>query len=204
MKRFHSTGSGFDDESLLRRVATGDESAFRSLYDTYNGRLFHYISRITKSEQVAEELVVDVFMKMWRGREIITRIDNFEAFLFRVAHNKSIDFLRSASRDARLKTLLWSRIESPALADEGLLLKEFEDRVRVAIDLLSPQRRKVYEMRRSLEYTHDQIAEKLNISRATVNNHIVEAQKFIRAYLSNEPTMNPLFLTICLFFLHAA
>lgn len=204
MPRLQVPESPFDQKVLLRQVAAGDEPAFRTLYGIYNHRLYLYISRIVKSEQVAEELVADVFIKIWRGREIITKIDNFEAFLFRVAYNKSVDFLRSASRDARLKALLWSRIESPAAADEGILLKEFEERLRTAIDLLSPQRRKVYDMRRSLEYTHDQIAEKLHISRATVNNHIVEAQKFIRTYLSSGPFEGTLLLVIHVLFFHAA
>lgn len=176
----------FDDKDLLQQITGGNEKAFKILFDTYSHRLFRYISGIVKSEQVAEELVLDVFMKIWLGKELIVQIENFDAFLFRVAHNKSIDFLRKAANDAALKELLWKRINNTEtdLADNLVILREYEEKLREAIGLLSPQRKKVYSLSRELDMTHDQIAERLGISKATVNNHIVEAQRFIRNYLT--------------------
>lgn len=174
------------DKDLLLQVSKGNEIAFKALFDKYRQRLFYYISHFIKSNQVAEELVMDVFMKIWVGRSAVLQITDFDAFLFRIAHNKSIDFLRSAANDARLKVLLWEQIQvvSGERADAAILASEFEQKIREAIDLLSPQRRKVYLLRREQDFTHDQIAAQLGISRATVNNHIVEAQRFIRSYLS--------------------
>jgi len=177
-------------------LAGGCEKTFKVLFDTYSKRLFYYISRFIKSEQVAEELVMDVFMKIWMGRELATQINNFDAFLFRIAHNKSIDFLRSASKDLQLKELLWdqTQIASAEQADHSVLVREYEEKVRDAIALLSPQRRKAYNLSREEDLTHDQIAGQLNISKATVNNHIVEAKKFIRNYLSNNLDLAVIFL----------
>ena len=174
------------DLELLQLLAEGNEKAFKTLFDTYRNRLFYYISSFIKSEQVAEELVMDVFMKIWTGRELAAQINNFDAFLFRIAHNKSIDFLRSAAKDSRLKELLWEEIQvaSGEQADTSLLIKEYEEKSREAISLLSPQRKKVYNLSREQDLAHDQIAEQLSISKATVNNHIVEARRFIRSYLS--------------------
>jgi RNA polymerase sigma-70 factor (family 1) len=176
----------FNDKLLLEQIAESDEQAFKVLFDTYRSRLFYYISRFVKSDAVAEELVMDVFMKIWVGRELVTQIENFDAFLFRIAHNKCIDFLRSAAKDARLHELLWDEIQVAATgqADTPLLTAEFEEKIREAIALLSPQRRKVYQLSRQQDLTHDEIAEQLNISKSTVNNHIVEAQRFIRNYLT--------------------
>lgn len=175
-----------NDRELLQLLAVGNEKAFKTLFDTYRNRLFYYISHFIKSEQVAEELVIDVFMNIWTGRELAAQINNFDAFLFRIAHNKSIDFLRSAAKDSRLKELLWEEIQvaSCEQADTSMLIKEYEEKSREAISLLSPRRKKVYNLRREQDLTHDQIAEQLSISKATVNNHIVEAQRFIRNYLS--------------------
>ena len=175
-----------NDQELLQLLAVGNEKAFKTLFDTYRNRLFYYISRFIKSEQVAEELVIDVFMKIWMGRELAAQINNFDAFLFRIAHNKSIDFLRSVAKDYRLKELLWEEIQvaSGEQADTSMLTKEYEEKSREAISLLSPQRKKVYNLSREQDLAHDQIAEQLSISKATVNNHIVEARRFIRSYLS--------------------
>ncbi|MBA2561605.1 MAG: hypothetical protein H0V14_01575 [Chitinophagaceae bacterium] len=80
----------YNEQVLFQQIAEGNEKAFKSLFDTYRSRLFYYISRFVKSDQVAEELVMDVFLKIWMGRELVKQIENFDAFLFRVAHNLQI------------------------------------------------------------------------------------------------------------------
>ncbi|MGE7777093.1 RNA polymerase sigma-70 factor [Chitinophaga sp. NPDC101104] len=173
---------------ILRKIAGGDEPAFRELFDEYRGRLFAFVSKFIRSEQVAEELVLDVFMKIWLGRELLAQVRNFDAFLFRVAHNKSIDFLRAAAKDSALRELLWEDIQAAAgeRPDMQLQQREFEGKLRRAVELLPPQARKVYQLSRESDMSHDQIATQLQISRSTVNNHIVAAQRFIRSYLSRE------------------
>ena len=175
-----------NDKELLRLLALGDEKAFKDLFDTYHSRLFYYISQFVKSRQVAEELVMDVFMKIWMGRELAGQINNFDSFLFRIAHNKCIDFLRSAAKNYRLKELLWEKIQvaAPAQADTFMILKEYEEKVKEAISLLSPQRKKAYILFREQDLTYGQIASRLSISKATVNSHIADAQRFVRNYLS--------------------
>ena len=174
------------EKELLAQVSAGDEQAFRDLFHSYYGQLYHYIFGFIKSKQVAEELVMDVFLKIWLGRDIIPQIHNFSAFLFRVAHNKSIDFLRSVARDPKFQDLLWKNIQpaNNAPADSSILVQEYEDKLREAVSLLPPQRKKVYQLSREQDMTHDQIAAQLNLSKHTINNHIVEAQRFIRTYLS--------------------
>lgn len=171
---------------LLQQIAAGSEKAFQTLFNSYNSKLYHYIFGFVKSSQVAEELVMDVFLKLWLGRDLLVQIKNFDGFLFRVAHNKIIDFLRCAAKDQKLKELLWNEIQMSSgwVADHSLIHHEYEEKLREAIDLLSPQRKKVYKLAHEEELTHDQIAVQLHISKSTVNNHIVEAKRFIRDYLS--------------------
>lgn len=178
--------ASYTDAQLLQELACGNEKAMRQLFTLYRDRLFFYISRITKSEQIAEELVMDVFMKIWTGKEMLAEVQNIDAFLFRIARNKSIDFLRSAAGNARFQELLWEQIQAaPAYhADTPLLVKEYEAKVRQAISLLSPQRRKVYTLRYEQQLTHAEIAAQLNLSRHTVNNHLVDAQKFVHNYVT--------------------
>jgi RNA polymerase sigma-70 factor (family 1) len=174
------------EKELLVQVSAGDEKAFKDLFARYYEQLYHYIFGFIKSKQVAEELVMDVFLKIWLGRDLITQIEKFDAFLFRVAHNKSIDFLRSVARDPKFKDLLWENIQltNNVQSDSSILIQEYEAKLREAVSLLSPQRKKVYQLSRDQDMTHDQIAAQLNLSKHTINNHIVEAQRFIRTYLS--------------------
>lgn len=180
-------GNNFHTEKdLLMKIAEGHENAFRTLFEQYYEQLYNYIFGFIKSKQVTEELVMDVFLKIWLGKELIPQIEKFDAFLFRVAHNKSIDFLRSVARDPKFKDLLWENIQlaNNVQSDSSILMHEYEVKLREAVSLLSPQRKKVYQMSREQDMTHDQIAAQLHLSKNTINNHIVEAQRFIRTYLS--------------------
>lgn len=178
--------ASYTDARLLQELACGNEKAMRQLFAIYRDRLFFYITRITKSEQIAEELVMDVFIKIWTGREMLAEVQNIDSYLFRIARNKSIDFLRSAAGNTRFQELLWEQIQAASgdRADTPLLVKEYEAKVREAINSLSPQRRKVYSLRYEQQLTHAEIAGELNLSRHTVNNHLVEAQKFVHNYVT--------------------
>lgn len=174
------------EKELLVQVSKGDQKAFGRLFSIYYEQLFNYMYGFIKSRQLTEELAMDVFLKIWLGRDIIPQIEKFDAFLFRMAHNKSIDFLRSVARDPKFQELLWNQIQlaNNIQSDSLTLVHEFEAKLREAISLLPPQQKKAYQLSRQLDMTHDQIAIQLKLSKHTVNNHIVEAQRFIRTYLS--------------------
>ena len=184
------------EKELLAQVAAGNEQSFKILFSTYNERLLNYIFTIIKSREVAEEVVMDVFLKIWLGRDIITQIENFDAFIFRVAHNRSIDILRSIARAPEFRDMLWEELQLSGsdTADAYILHKEFQTKLREAVSLLSVQRRKAYQLSRDEDMSHEQIARHLGLSRNTVNNHIVEAQRFIRSYLSDNLDIALLFL----------
>ena len=106
------------------------------------------------------------------------------------------EFNRTTSIPSSFKDLLWDQIQfaNNDQSDSKLMTQEYEKKLREAISLLSPQRKKVYQMSREEDMNHDQIAAKLNLSRHTVNNHIVEAQRFIRNYLSKNLDLTYLLL----------
>lgn len=176
----------YTEQELLSRIAEGDEQAFKLFFNVYRDRLFVFIDNFIRSKEVAEELVLDVFVKIWVGREMLPQIEDVRAFLYRIARNKAIDFFRAHTNDDKLKQGLLIRLglQEGESADEALLLKEYEQLLREAILLLSPQRREAYMLSREQYLTHDEIAEKMQISRHTVNSHISEAQRFIRRHLS--------------------
>ncbi len=173
------------DYLLQNQVSQGDQHAFTILFDRYQPRLFNFIVNLIKSKEVAEELVMDVFLKLWLSRDMISTIENFDGFLFKIAYNKSIDFFRAAAKDKTVADIIWERIQIPAqsYADAPLLMQEYETKLREAIELLPPKRRQVFDMSREEGLSHNEIADTLGISKNTVANTIVEAKQFIKSYL---------------------
>src|SRR5579859_5286981 len=94
------------DTDLLYEIASGNETAFRVLFNARYEKLFNYLLRITKSREIAEEIATDVFLKLWMGRELMNEISNLDAFLYKVAYNKALDFFRVAARNNRLQRLI--------------------------------------------------------------------------------------------------
>jgi RNA polymerase sigma-70 factor (family 1) len=176
----------YDDDFCLSRMKEGDEHFFNLIFEKYRNQLFAYLFKVTKSRETAEEIVLDVYLKLWHGREAATEIENLEAFLFRVAHNKAIDFFRAAKRNPTMQQEIWELITeaiSYETADKKLLDKNIEELVQSAVNQLSPQRRKVYFLRNNEDLSYGEIASALNLSPNTVRNHLAASVQFIREYL---------------------
>lgn len=188
------------ETELLRKIAEGDEAAFRILFDRYHVRIFDYLVVITKAKEAAEELLMDIFLKLWLGREWITEIKDVEAFLKKVAYNKAIDFIRYTARHKKLQDIIAREIahvphQSPV---DALAEKDYQKIIQKAVDSLSPQRRLVYTLSRSHGLTHDEIARELNLSVNTVNNHTKAALQSIKTFLKENDIPG---ITVLLFFL---
>lgn len=185
---------------LIRRITEGDEAAFRRLFDLYKDKIFDYLAGIVKSKEVAEELVMDIFLKLWLGREWIADIEHLEAFIKKVAYNKAIDFLRYTARNQKLQRIIAKEMagESDHSLELQLLEKDYQNILQEAVRQLSPQRRLVYTLSRQKGMTHDEIARELNLSIHTVNNHTKEALKAIRGFLSRNNIPVTTFLLITL------
>lgn len=184
-----NTTSSYDEQSILKKISEGDEASFNIIFSQYRDRLFAYLITVTKSKEAAEEIVLDVFMKLWLGREIIIEIKNLQSFLYRIAHNKAIDFLRSAQRNPVQQNEIWDAIQSSAgetASDHLLNRHNAEAALNEAVEQLSPMRQKVFQLSREEGMSYDEIADHLHLSRNTVRNHVAASLEFIRKYLQGQ------------------
>jgi RNA polymerase sigma-70 factor (family 1) len=179
-----------NDKTLLAHITNGDEKAFNILFEKYRNRFYNHLVKVTKSKEIAEEATLDVFFKIWNARQVLNQIENFESFLFRVLHNKGLDYLRKAKRSRLVQQEIWSDLENLASssgADERLLTAETENLINKAISHLTPQRKEAFRLSREEFLSYDQIAERMQISPNTVRNHISSALQFIKGHLDKGP-----------------
>ena len=163
---------------------TQEQNVFRQLFDTYKIRLHDYIKAVSGSDYVAEEITQEVFVKLWQKRKDLGHVEHIDRYIFRIARNKTINYLVETAADAKAVAALKQRIlpdYNPSLeklyaADSAILIER-------AVASLPPQRRKVYELSRKQGLKLEEIAAIMQLTRSTTKNHLALALREIRAYL---------------------
>ena len=161
------------------------EFMFTELFRQHEHKLYTLALRLTKSDQLAKDIIQEVFLKLWDQRAIIHTIQNMEAWLYRVTENKIIDFLRKASADNRLKQLIWDHVQQIVNESEQYLAaKEYNQIIQKAIEQLPPQRKLIYQLNKENGMNYREIADELQISKHTVKNQLSTAIQSVRNFLS--------------------
>lgn len=178
------------DIELLHRIIKDDASAFREIYERYQGKVFLFALRLTKSGIEAEEVVQEVFVKLWEKRLGIKIEKNFNAYILTITRNLIFDKLKKAYRDKSMQQHIYRNMENLQNAGVSQLIeKELARLHHQAVQRLSPRKREVYLLSREEELTYEQIAEKLGISVNTVRNQMAGSLNSIREFLSNHPDL---------------
>ena len=176
-----------------------NDESFKRLFDNYKNRLYGYVLAIARSPYTAEEITQEIFIKLWLCRDVLHKVDNLDGYIFTMARNGTLNHLRKAAYDVKLLHELQERaMPVNNNVEERALLSEYDEMLRDALRMLSPQRRLVYQLSRDRGLNHEEIADQLHLSRNTVKNHMVEALRFIRHYLGDQGTV----LVIIFIFMH--
>lgn len=173
------------EKELLQQIANGDEAAFGNLFLTWKDRLYFYIQRITHSPDKAEDVVQDVFIKLWINRAILNEVDHFSAYLYRMAYNQAISGIRRMAQETIiLSELQRSATDAGVPVDESLLHKQMQEKITTIVNNLPQQQRCVYYLSREQGLKQEEITRQLNIKLSTVQNHMTQALRTIRKQLS--------------------
>ena len=176
-----------NENALVLRVSQGDELAFRTLFDHYRDRIYSLGMYLTKSESLAEELVQDVFLKVWKNREKLSTIQYFNAWLRTVAKNTCSNYLRTLAIEKLAMVHLGGRgSDSTESVENDMIVKEFEQIIHHAIQQLPTQQKKVYILSKQFSKKQDEIAKELNISIHTVKEYMKLANRSIRSHLDHK------------------
>jgi RNA polymerase sigma-70 factor (ECF subfamily) len=180
LKRF----SILDEKGLLNLVADGNEKAFARLFELYADMTYGFAILHTKTPDSAEEVVQEIFLKLWLRRDKLREIESFRDHLFIITRNHIIDHLRKNLREKKYQLQLLRHFREVASSPEQqLIFKESGELIERAVALLPPRQQVIYRLRRNEDMSLDEIARAMDLSRLTVRNHLNKALGTIRAYL---------------------
>lgn len=175
-----NTGIIYQEKELLSLVAGGDEFAFRQLFDAYRQKIYGLGLHLTHSTSAAEEIVQEVFLRIWLSRSRLTEVNHFPAYLKTIARNVAIDHLKWMASEKLLRNELNTAGKQ---TEEPGLLREYERIHQEAIETLSPARKRAYLLSRQAGLKNEEIATEMNISLHTVKDHLKLATKQVRTYV---------------------
>ena len=190
---------GKSNTELIKLLIKGDMAAFDAIYNKYCHKLHQFVLMYLKQSEDAEEIVQEVFIKIWESRSKIDIYSSFESFLFTIAYNATMSLLRKRVNETKSREYLKSlqQIENADLVIDELQYKELSNKLHLLLDQLTPRQKEIYLLSREEGLTHKEIAQKLKISESTVNNHLVTILKYLKSHIDNGLAINILFF--CLF-----
>ena len=176
--------SPHDERELLSLLKQGNEQAFEKIYKVYSSRLFGNVFKMVKSESTTQEILQDVFIKIWNNRASIDLDKSFRSYLFRIAENKVYDFFRKASRDKKIQAQLFATATEEYEHIETMIHRKENDLLlKKAIESLSPQRQQVFRLIKLDNKSYEEVSRLMGISVSTISDHIVKANKAIREFI---------------------
>lgn len=189
-----------DESELLRQVGAGDQHAFRIVYDLYKSKIYTYSLSLLQSDILAEELMQEVFLKLWcRGKDA-SGVMNLEAYLKTIARNKGLDLLRKNLSLARVGLVATRNYtEAHNETEERIILNDTKQVLNEGVDLLTPQQREVYLLCHVEGLKYEAAAQRLGISTNTVKTHMKLALSFLRQHVRNHTDIAAIFILLKLF-----
>ena len=170
------------DQELAELLTASDRHAFSQIFKRYNRILFIHVYKKLEQQQVAEDIVQEVFATLWEKRENINVTTNLSGYLYKAVKNRALDFIARKKNESRyvdsLRNFAGSNV---ALTDHLVREKQMREIIEREITKLPPKMRLIFEMSRNLHLSHKEIAAELSLSEQTVTDQIKKALKMLRA-----------------------
>lgn len=169
-----------DTRKCLQKIARkNDRQAFETLYNAYFKRLFVFCLPMIRSKESAEEIVNDVFIRLWERREALLEIENAEVYLYVAARNRTLDYIRKApsSKTEDLHTIGGDRISFSLDPEQLMITKEMKRKIEMAIDRLPPRCKLIFKLIKEDGLKYKEVAAILDLSIKTVEAQLTIAMK---------------------------
>ena len=172
------------EKETVGQLIHGDRIAFTYLYNDYADKVYYFALKYLRSQEAAENLTQEVFVKLWETRDRLDPEFSFNAYLFTIARNTIFNSHRKKRNElAYLNHLNLVFNHAEFKTEQEFHLKELQVHIEQCVDKLPAQRQIVFRMSRTEGFSHKEIAMKLGISEKTIAAHIRLALKTLRKYL---------------------
>ncbi|MBN1819711.1 MAG: RNA polymerase sigma-70 factor [Prolixibacteraceae bacterium] len=187
------------EHSLVNSLKKGNYLAFNQLFDNYSKRLFLFALSLLKSDIDAEEVVQDVFLKVWEKRKNLNADLSFKSYLFTIASNCiKAQFNKKLKENNYRHELLNELFLFEQDTNNQIDYKTLLSKVEKLIEEMPPRRKEIFLKRKKEELPVKQIAFELNISEKTVENHISQSIKYLKKNLKKEGLTGLLYFSLFL------
>lgn len=171
-------------KSWVEQCKAGDRQAFTHLFYSFNRRVYYFALSLLRNENEAEEVVQEIFVKIWESRHQLDEAYSFSSFLFTVTKNHILNRLRRKAHEQHYQDYCRKTFSDFGnFTDNEVEYREMQRLVKEAVATLSPRKQEIFILSREGRLTYREIAAKLNISVKTVENQMIFALKQLRVRL---------------------
>nr|WKN37521.1 RNA polymerase sigma-70 factor [Tunicatimonas sp. TK19036] len=190
-----------NDDSLIESMQKGDERAFRHIYDKYLSFLYHLALKSTQQVQLSEEIVQDVFVRLWNKRETLNPQGSLKAYLWKSCRHRIFDYWKKeAKRLAVEKEASYGRPLISVETENTVLFAEYEGLVHEAVQQLPPRRKQIFQLCSLEGKTYEEVAVQFGLTRSTVHDHMVKSIRSIKDHLHLSADISLVwFMVVCVF-----
>jgi RNA polymerase sigma-70 factor (ECF subfamily) len=175
------------DTDLVHHVRNGEKGAYQILFERYAPKIYSFAFSYLKNKADAEELVQDVFLKIWEKRETLDVSRNIKSFIFKIAVNTIYDFIRHKNIESVFKDFARENYEFHSNNTwDTVVFKEMQATLNQLVVKMPEQRKKIFQLSKIKGFTNDEIANKLGISKRTVENQLYRAVLYLKEHLKDE------------------
>lgn len=173
-----------DSSILLKELSEGSRTAFDWLFIRYQPKVVAFLKACTGDEEQARDIAQDIFFNIWKDRAKLSEVRSFEGYLFQMArfsvynYYDHLDVVKKYVEEGKTRSEV-----TDAGPEEKLKERQIRARIAETVRKMPRRRREIFIMSRWGGYSNDEIAERLNISKRTVENHLTAAQSVLRRTL---------------------
>jgi RNA polymerase sigma-70 factor (family 1) len=168
----------------LSHLKNGAQSGFDYIYKKYSVLLLPRLQRMVKVPEVADELMQDVFLKVWTRREDIDLDKSFKGWIFTIAHTTVFNYYRRLALDKKMQQhLLEVFVEFYDQTEDYIYNKERTELLNKAMDQLPPQRKEIFRLCKIEGKSYQEAADLLSLSPSTISNQLVSATRSVKNYV---------------------